>query len=166
MKILGSIILISFILHYSCVTTYPFTTGFPDPIFERVVETTHSKDNAFVIANSWLVEKMKSAEDVIQFSDKESGIIKGKFYFRYEVTKATSGGFSSTGIVKVEGLITLNFKDNKARIEIRVAGEKSSSMLGEYDKWTEAELSEYKAKVNYLLEDFERVMIESTSNDW
>jgi hypothetical protein len=146
----------------SCVATYPFSTGFPNPNFEKIVETTHDKDNAFVIANSWLVEQMVDAKDVIQYSDKEAGVIKGKFMFYYS---RTVSGYS-TGLVKVEGLITIKVKDNKSMIQIDISGEKNVTLLGDYDTWTEKEFASYKAKIDFILADFERVMTEKVDTDW
>lgn len=155
-------ILIGLFFFHSCATTYPFQVGFPNPNFERIVDTKYNKDEAFVIANGWLVEQMVSAKDVIQYSDKEAGMLKGKFYIHY--SRMVSGG--QTGIVEVSGIITIMVKDNKAKIQIDVSGEKNQTLIGTYDKWTESELNEYKAKVDYLLNDFEKTMTEEVNSDW
>ncbi len=65
-------------------------------------------DELFILANSWAVDTFKSAEAVIEFSDKDAGIIKGSF-------TADVGDFW-TGTVTTKTTITIETKDEKARI--------------------------------------------------
>jgi hypothetical protein len=47
-----------------------------DPMFNGPYR---GKNDLFVMANSWMVKTFNSPQDVIQYNDKEAGIIKGKF---------------------------------------------------------------------------------------
>tara|TARA_B100000614_G_C14166961_1_gene335211 strand:- start:65 stop:505 length:441 start_codon:yes stop_codon:yes gene_type:complete len=53
--------------------TYAKVSEFPDL----------TKADIYVKANSWFVETFKSAESVIEFSDKEGGKIMGRYLFSY-----------------------------------------------------------------------------------
>ena len=45
-------------------------------------ENDHSKDENYVLANEWMVETFNNAESVIQFTDKESGTVRGNILLR------------------------------------------------------------------------------------
>ena len=90
---------------------------------EEIVIVDNTKDKLFVLANEWMVEAFKSAEDVIQFTDKDAGIVKGKYtmkagtftpgtYIGYGITTASS---STEAIVAI---ITIRVKDGAAKITI------------------------------------------------
>ena len=69
------------------------------------------KDELFVLANSWAVDAFNSAESVIEFSDKEAGIVKGNF------ESALSDGMRSSG--RARTTMTIEVKDGRARISFR-----------------------------------------------
>jgi hypothetical protein len=74
-----------------------------------------SKDELFLKAKSWLVHEFKSANDVIQLSDKEAGKLIGKGYFEY----IHDGGlFGYNTIDKIWFTVTINVKQDKDRIII------------------------------------------------
>lgn len=76
---------------------------------ETIVEVKNkTSEDIFVLANSWAVDTFRSAESVIEFSDKEAGIIKGSF-------TAEVGNFW-TGVVTTKTTMTIETKDGKARI--------------------------------------------------
>ena len=84
----------------------------------RVVEIIDcpniSKDRLFVLANSWAVDTFVSAESVIQFSDKEGGIIKGKYTISF-----SEGGFGiGLYVYDVRSTLTIEVKEGAARIII------------------------------------------------
>ena len=57
------------------------------------------KDELYMKANLWLVETFNSAESVIQYSDKEYGVISGKFHTPI---------FTETGILTIKAGNTYN----------------------------------------------------------
>ena len=71
------LILLFAILGTSCGSVKYYNS----PISPRteIVELTTDKNTNFVNANEWMVEVFNNAESVIQFSDKEAGIVKGKY---------------------------------------------------------------------------------------
>ena len=81
-----------------------------------------SKDEIFVRANSWMVDTFVKADSVVEYSDKQAGLIKGKY-----VTDTTDGAY----LMRVKSVITVEVKDGKARISLRNPMQKATgSMLG------------------------------------
>ena len=46
-----------------------------------------SKDELFVKASTWMVETFNSSKSVTQYSDKEAGVIKGKYIISFTQVK-------------------------------------------------------------------------------
>jgi hypothetical protein len=79
-------------------------------VYSEVVEMENlSKDTLYTKANMWFVDAFNNAESVIQFSDKESGIIKGKYIF-------PGIGYDFGYRVDVGSTITIEVRDNRYRI--------------------------------------------------
>jgi hypothetical protein len=100
------------ILLQSCVST-KFQAS-PPPISVNFENETDKNTN-YVLANEWMVETFNSAESVIQFADKESGIIKGKYVLRAGYV-STSPYVASRAALNA--IITIRLRDNACRIEI------------------------------------------------
>ena len=103
----------SFFIVSGCVST-PSNMEKMDNENAKIIEITDipnsKKDELFIRANSWMVDVFVNAEGVIQFSDKQAGLIKGKYIFD------TSDGVY---IVRVRSVITINIKEEKARFSIK-----------------------------------------------
>ena len=69
------------------------------------------KDKLFARASKWFAEAYKSAEDVIQFSDKEAGEIMGRGFF----TTHWSAVFYSATEVDIWYETTIQFKEGRYR---------------------------------------------------
>jgi hypothetical protein len=90
----------------SCVTTDPALTD--STTFNEVVDVNDlSSTDLYTRINLWFVDAFRSAESVIEFSDKESGIIKGKYLF-----KGNDGLYP----YDCQSTITVEVKDEKYRI--------------------------------------------------
>ncbi len=68
-----------------------------------------SKDDIYISANGWFVDNFNSAESVIQFQDKDAGKIMGKYTFEVQ---------ESTYFFRIKSTISIDIKDNKARMRI------------------------------------------------
>ncbi len=89
----------------------------------RVFESSgQSKDRLFVIANSWAVDTFVSAESVIEFSDKEAGMIKGKY---------TTDFIEGVYVYSLKSTFTVEVKDGAARITIADPYFKATSGMGQ-----------------------------------
>jgi hypothetical protein len=82
---------------------------------ERVVNLEGTKNELFVRTNKWVVENFKSAKSVIQFSDKEGGVVAGR-YLLGENTFFEDAEESSKK--DVFALMTIDLKDNAAKISL------------------------------------------------
>ena len=74
-----------------------------------------NQSELFVKANGWMVETFNDASSVIQYSDKEAGVLIGKYLLS---GKVLTGLYGATADTRVYAKIELKVKDNKARIII------------------------------------------------
>lgn len=85
---------------------FPINTETGKIYFSDVVEVKDkSKDDLFISANTWFANTFNSSKDVIQYSDKDKGIIIGK-----GLIEARWGYINFTFTVKI--------KDNKYKYEV------------------------------------------------
>jgi len=77
-------------------------------------ENELSKDQNYVLANEWMVESFNNATSVIQFTDKESGTVKGKYTIKSAYISTNT--YASTDALFA--IITIRVKDKLSRIEI------------------------------------------------
>ena len=97
----------------SCVPAKS-TLESPDTKIKNV-NTTTDKDSNYIKANEWMVQTFNNAKSVIQFSDKEAGVVKGKYVMKVGVV-STSPYTQSTP--DYYAIITIRVKDEASRIEI------------------------------------------------
>jgi len=117
-----TIVLSILLLLSGCATFTPITYSDYSSSKEIVIDV--DKNEAFVIANSWMVETFNDAESVIQFSDKEAGIIKGKYLMRGTLRTVTGlYGTTSTSDSRVYAIITIQVKEGLTKISINPQGE-------------------------------------------
>ena len=118
----------------------------------EVVENNKNALDNYVLANEWMVEAFNNAESVIQFSDKEAGIVKGKYslYSGY-----TSGYYT---VDPVSAIITVRTKDGSATLSIDTRGNNFQIL-----KYTDVNLQAHnkgissedaKLQINLLIESF------------
>lgn len=105
------IILLSVIFFSSC-GIMAGTKASPEMMtFEKIIDIPgKEKNELYINANSWFVENFNSAESVIEFQDKESGKIMGKYVYTYN-----EGMYYHT----VRQVISIDLKDEKVRITIK-----------------------------------------------
>jgi type IV pilus biogenesis protein CpaD/CtpE len=72
------------------------------------VEDT-SKNDLYLRANDWMVDTFNNADSVIQFSDKEGGVISGKYRM---------GVVDSVSNTTVNATIKIKVKDNAAKMDL------------------------------------------------
>lgn len=103
----------------SCGGYQATTTNIAVPAKEEVIDLEGPKDELYVRTNRWMVESFKDAKSVIQFTDKESGIVVGKFYLGGVGSQGTGLASSYIGPQEdVFAVITVNLKDNAAKINV------------------------------------------------
>jgi hypothetical protein len=87
--------------------------------FEKsiILDTKHNSN--YIKANEWMVNTFNDPQSIIQFKDKEAGVVKGK-YIMYAGQAATQYTLS---IKPYYAIITIRVKDNASKIEISPADE-------------------------------------------
>jgi hypothetical protein len=102
----------------SLVSCAPSLVSFSeDENFIQVYEDLKGTQNEIYLkANDWMIKQFKDATSVIQHSDKEDGVIIGK-YLMYG--NLSSGMYGATSDSRVYAIIDIRVKDNKARLEIK-----------------------------------------------
>lgn len=87
------------------------------PEVSEVIEIPNkTKDQIFESSKIWLAQSFKSANNVIQYADKETGSIVGKGNIQYPCD-----GFldcSAFGNDKINFTLKIDTKDNKARVTL------------------------------------------------
>jgi hypothetical protein len=112
-KNLYVLFLVVFLALVSCATT----TGVPQIDYSKIIDVpTVSKDDLFVKTNLWAVGYFNKADSVIEYSDKEAGIISGKFIGD---THPIMGGLS--GSQSVKSIFTISVKDEKIKLDLKPA---------------------------------------------
>ena len=103
------ILLLSLILFTSCKTmNYGKPATDEDLTLEEIIEIPgESQSELYIKCNEWFVNSFGSAEDVIQFQDKEAGKIMGKF---------TSQVRLSVYNYLCRTTISIDVKDEKVRV--------------------------------------------------
>lgn len=99
-----------------CVTPMtPTKQSMPD--ITQIIEVPNkSKDQIFEDSKIWIAQSFKSANNVIQYADKDTGSIIGKGNIQYPCDGLIDCG--AFGNDKVNFTIKIDTKDNKARVTI------------------------------------------------
>ena len=84
-------------------------------LLHRLLNDYIKKNKLYVAANQWMIEKFQNAESVIQFQDKEEGVLIGKYLLHKIDPKPNNLYGISTPIYCI---IKLQVKDKTAKITI------------------------------------------------
>jgi len=141
------------------------TTTVSVPEASKQFEVEGIKDDLYVKANQWMVENFNNSKSVIQFSDKEAGIVSGRYYFHGFTTTAGYGTNATTETTDVYALIKLQVKDGASKISVKpedfhyVEG----FMIQNYGTQNEEGV---ESAIQGLLTGYEDYMINSTATDF
>jgi hypothetical protein len=149
---------ISVAVFSSCIMPTPVES--PPPISANFENTLNVAQN-YIKANEWMVETFNDAESVIQFSDKESGIVKGKYIVKKGYV-STSPYMTSTE--SLYAIITIRVKDNAYRIEVDPPSGMYTQKFGTTESGYTPAL--FSKDVDELILSFEQRMSDSSSKDW
>ncbi len=149
-----NVIIILMILLQSCVAQKIYS---PTSTSKVVDIEGKSKDELYIKANNWMVETFNNAKSVIQFSDKENGIIMGK-YNMATIYTTTTDSHDVISIIKIE------VKDGKAKITITPPTYKNDPNIIVGGKGYP--LEQLNADVEKLISDFTIKMKEKNDDNW
>ena len=157
-KVKASVLFLMTTILMSCAMT-KVAIPTPEPAVKNV-ETKTNKNSNFIKANEWMVQSFNDAKSVIQFKDKEAGIVKGKYLMK---EGAVSTSAYSQSLPPFYSIITIRVKDSVSRIEIDApSGMYSLKTMGvEYGFTKESFLT----KANILIDEFEVYMKKKSTND-
>lgn len=152
MKKIITILLLGVLPSCATMQTVSFTeTEYVNKVFEDAPGT---KDQLYLKANRWMVTVFNNAESVIQHSDKEEGVIIGKYLMNGEISTGMYGVVNDS---RVYAIIDIKVKENKAKIEIRPQGswQFDSSGLTIFDYSKEKAIEE----MNSLADSFHKSLL-------
>lgn len=134
--------------------------SYDEPISKIIEVEGKSKDKLFVDANNWMVSVFKSAESVIEFSDKEEGAIIGKYLM---------GGSASTpngwgGYIDTRVYAKINIWAKEGRVKIDVIPNDFSYYSSEFVAVFDKEAADVACLA--LITDFEEAIAKQSESDW
>jgi hypothetical protein len=129
---------------------------------EKVIETNLTKNEIFVKSNQWMVKTFNNAESVIQFSDKESGTITGKYMLKQLFTIGLNYQTIPNG--GIFAIINVDIKENKARITITPEEYQTRGKGGNPQFIYPEETA--RQDIEDLLNDFETYMNIKENKNW
>ena len=137
-----------FFLFTACGTVK--TVQIDEPVIKVYADLTDSQDELFVKANDWMIGMFVDASSVIQFSDKEEGVLIGKYLMNGE-TRTSNSIFGSASVdTRVYAKIDIRVRDNGARISIEP--------LSPW-KYDDSGLTIYDYSKEKFYEDMDRIML-------
>jgi len=108
---------------YSCAPLNKVHIDYNEYPVSKEIQTDYFKDDLYIIANSWMVESFVNAPTVIQFIDKDKGIIIGKYLISGDYDIGESKSFLREVDTRIYGIITILCKDQLTKINIAPQGE-------------------------------------------
>jgi hypothetical protein len=127
------------------------------PVTKVVNIEDATKNELYVRANNWMVGAFNNAESVIQFTDKETGTITGK-YLLGTVTQASQYGAANRAFA----IIQIQVKDGASKITITPDSFKYAKG-NPYTLYTGEKAQE---DINALMTSFEQAIKQKEDKDW
>lgn len=107
------IVFVILALLVSCIA--PRIISLNQPYVKIYDDLNGTKDELFISANKWMVGIFNNAESVIQYFDKEEGVIIGKYLITGQLTFGDDDIYTGT---KVFSQLDIRVKNGKARFEV------------------------------------------------
>jgi len=148
------LIIISVLLMQSCVSLKQLN---PTPKTKIVNVIGKTKNEIYIRANTWMVETFNNAKSVIQFSDKESGIVTGRYLMK-TITVTT------TEFNNVFSMIKIQVKDGAAKITVTPQSYVNNPNIIVGGKGYP--LEKMNADIDILINNFSKSIIKTESTDW
>ena len=158
---IGALLLIALFLVTGCATTS--TENVVSEMNAIVEVPTKTADELFVLANSWAVDTFNSAEAVIEFSDKDAGIIKGTF--SHEISGFNTYLTKTTITIEVrKGRARITFDNPTARMTY-LMGQLTSQSAWPWGECNDSQLAELNSLWSVMISDFKNAL-NATTEDW
>lgn len=147
------ILVLTLLILQSCAVV----TTESNPVSKVVNVDGETKNELYVRANNWMVGMFKNAESVIQFTDKESGTITGK-YLLGTITAASKYGPAQYAYA----IINIQVKDGASKITITP----QSFRYAQGNMFTLYNEEKAAADVQALIQEFEIAIKKKENNNW
>jgi len=98
------------------------------------IQVEQSKDELYIKANNWMVENFNDAKSVIQFSDKEAGVITGKYLMKSILKYSNVMDKNSAYHDDIFAIIKIIVKDGASKITINPPNYSYDSWSGKFPK--------------------------------
>lgn len=145
------------------IVLFMMSCGFTKKLHESEPETIvvelpkQSKEEIYVKANQWLITLFKNAESVIQFSDKEYGVLSGKY-----IIATLVNGNSKLNDKYLYALLNIYIKESKAKIEIYP----DPFFYYPNNPYSEYTPDKLMKDTDFIFTSFETYMSEPLKNNW
>ena len=150
------LLLLPFIfLLYSCNMTQVVHESVEQSIIVELPNKSHAE--SYVAANNWMISIFFNAESIIQFTDKESGTISG----RYQIGQVYAGQAGNLPQF-VYAILKVEIKDEKVRLTIIPESFRYVSN-NPYSLYSPEQLN---TDIQDLFQSFEDYMLKPTDSDW
>lgn len=116
-----------------------------------------TKNQLYIRANTWMVETFNNAKSVIQFSDKESGIVIGKYLMKSIITSTTTRN-------DVYAIIKIQAKDGSTKITIT-----PDSYINSYNSFAGGQsypIVKLYQDINKLFQNFSDNIVNTENSNW
>lgn len=100
----------------SCVTVQPLSME-NEPHVQVYENLEGSQSELFLAANEWMIKTFNNAESVIQHSDKDEGVLMGKYLMHGTLSTGMYGSDN-----RIFAMIDVRVKDGRARVSITPQG--------------------------------------------
>ena len=129
-------------------------------------QSPKNQSQLFVAANNWMVEQFMDARSVIQFTDKEEGVVTGR-YLLHDITNSMSLD-SRTREIGIFAVIKIQVKDGASRISITPEPfqEFKSPTDHIYGKARSYGKQEAETQIAELIASYEEYVNNDTSGNW
>jgi hypothetical protein len=155
------ILVVMMFLLFSCASVMPNIVPVSGEVESKIIAVEGlTKDELYIKVNSWAVDAFNSAESVIEFQDKEAGIVKGKYS-----TDIVEGIYYS----RIKTTLTVEVKEGKCLIRLsdpltQFTGDALNGSYGGNRAYkpidTQAVLDKAKIEWEGLIVSFESAMLE------
>lgn len=162
MKNFFSSIFVVFLLALQSCGGYQATPVSVEPV-SKTFEIDKSKNDLYVSANNWMAETFNDAKSVIQFTDKEAGVVTGKYLLKpLYTTQGYSVVESGNGIYAI---IKVQVKDGASKITVTPDDftELKGDFVNPLMKFTKEDAL---TRVNALMASYEDYLKNDNSTEW
>ena len=128
-----------------------------EPVSKVVKVTGINQNELYVRSNNWMVNIFKNAKSVIQFTDKESGVITGK-YLLAQVSQSSQYAAAQY----VYAVINIQVKDGAAKITV-TPGAFNYIKGNPYSIYSPEQA---KIDVDKLITEFEIYIVKKVDKNW